>query len=128
MSAKNTDKHGRLRDKTVAFRVSQAEADALDARVAASGMTKQDFLISCIEDKEVRNNPSPRTYKMLKKYMVDIYVELRRMRSADEIDESVIEILQILTRAFCDIGEEELKPKDGGIAEMDAAMFKMMRG
>ena len=128
MSERNTDRHGRARNRVVAFRVSDAEADALDARVAASGMSKQDFLTACIEGKEVINNPGTRTYKMLKKHMVDIYVELRRMRSADEIDERVIEILQILTRAFCDIGAEELKPKEGGIAQLDASIFRMTRG
>lgn len=91
-------------------------------------MTKQDFLISCIEGKEVKNNPSPRTYKMLKKYMVDVYVELRRMRSADEIDERVIEILQILNRAFCDMSEEELQSEEDGIVQMDSSIFRMTRG
>ena len=91
MSGKNYDRHGRFRNRTVAFRVSDAEYDALNARVAASGMMKQDFLISCIEDKEVVNLPDIHTYKMLKKSMLDIYVELRRMRSAEEMDERVID-------------------------------------
>lgn len=100
----------------------------MDARVAASGMNKQDFLISCIENKEVLNTPYIRTYKMLKKSMAGIYIELRRMRSAEEMDERVIEILQFLTYAFCDMNEEELQPKENGIVQMDASIFKMTRG
>lgn len=69
----------------------------MDARVAASDMNKQDFLISWIENKEVLNTPYIRTYKMLKKSMAGIYIELRRMRSAEEMDERVIEIQQFLT-------------------------------
>ena len=65
---------------------------------------------------------------MLKKSMAGIYIELRRMRSAEEMDERVIEILQFLTYAFCDMSEEELQPKENGIVQMDASIFKMTRG
>lgn len=91
-------------------------------------MNKQNFLISCIENKEVVNTPYIRTYKMLKKSMANIYIELRRMRSAEEMDERIIEILQILTYAFCDLSEEELRPKEDGIVQIDTSIFEMMRG
>lgn len=42
MSRKNLNEHGRLRSKTVAFRVSPEEGRKLDAIVAMSGLTKQD--------------------------------------------------------------------------------------
>ena len=42
MSRKNLDEHGRLRSKTVSFRVSPEEGRRLDAIVAMSGLTKQD--------------------------------------------------------------------------------------
>ncbi|WP_418245114.1 hypothetical protein [Ellagibacter isourolithinifaciens] len=38
MSAKNTDRQGRLRSKTVAFRMSPEEADLLQRMADASGM------------------------------------------------------------------------------------------
>ena len=41
MSEKNLDKHGRLRSKTVAFRMSPKEANLLDRLVAISGVTKR---------------------------------------------------------------------------------------
>lgn len=40
MSAKNTDRQGRLRSKTIAFRMSPEEAELLQRMTDASGMTK----------------------------------------------------------------------------------------
>lgn len=39
MSAKNTDRQGRLRSKTVAFRMSPEEAELLQRMADASGIT-----------------------------------------------------------------------------------------
>ena len=63
-----------------------------------------------------------------KEQIKDLYIELRRMRSAEEMDERVIELLQTLMQVFIDMGEEELKPKDNGVVQMDAAVFRMTRG
>ena len=58
MSAKNTDKQGRLRSKTVAFRMSPEEADLLQRVADASGMTKQDYLIKRAPCREVTVIPN----------------------------------------------------------------------
>ena len=44
MSRPILDAKGRRRCKTIAFRMSPAEADQLDLRVALSGLSKQDFI------------------------------------------------------------------------------------
>lgn len=46
MSGKNPGEHGRLRDKTVSFRVSPEEGRKLDAIVVMSGLTKQDYIVA----------------------------------------------------------------------------------
>ena len=43
MSAKNRDRQGRWRAKTVAFHVSEEENMAIDEAVALTGMTKLPF-------------------------------------------------------------------------------------
>ena len=63
MSEKNLDTHGRLRSKTIAFRMSQEEADLLDRLVAISGITKQDYIISKLSDTTVKVVPSSRMQK-----------------------------------------------------------------
>lgn len=45
MSAKNRDRHGRWRSKTIAFRVSDEENRAIEEAISLSGMTKQDYII-----------------------------------------------------------------------------------
>ena len=127
MSEKNLDSKGRHRSKTIAFRVSPEEDDVINLLVVASGMTKQDYITSRLECRDIVVNPNLRTYKLLKEQIKDLYVELRRMRSAEEMDERVIEMLQVLTQVFIDMGEEELKPKDNGVVQMDAAVFRMTR-
>jgi len=53
MSAKVYDHKGRWRNKTVAFRVSPEEAAHLDILYKLSGLTKQDYLIRRVLEKEV---------------------------------------------------------------------------
>ena len=52
MSRKNRDKYNRFRSKTIAFRVSEEENKTLETKVALSGLTKQDYLIHCIEQRD----------------------------------------------------------------------------
>ena len=127
MSEKSLDCKGRHRSKTIAFRVSPEEDDVINLLVAASGMTKQDYITSRLECHDIVVNPDLRIYKLLKEQMKDLYIELRRMRSAEEMDERVIELLQALTQVFIDMGEEELKLKDNGVVQMDAAVFRMTK-
>lgn len=60
MSEKNLDPQGRMRNKTVAFRMSPEEADLLQRYADMSGMTKQDYLISRVLQREVTVVPNKR--------------------------------------------------------------------
>lgn len=100
----------------------------INALVAASGMTKQDYIVSRLERRDITVRPNVRVYKMLRDQMRSVYVELRRLRSADDIDERLIELMQVLTRVFVDLGADELGPADDDIAQQDAAVFRMARG
>ena len=65
MSEKLLDPQGRQRSKTISFRMSPEEAEVLDSLVAASGMTKQDYITSCLIDHRITVIPHTRTYKGL---------------------------------------------------------------
>ena len=58
MSAKCLDSQGRWRNKTVAFRVSPEEDELLETAVRLSGLTKQDYIIRRLQEKEVATNLS----------------------------------------------------------------------
>ena len=53
MSVKVLDRQGRWRNKIVAFRVSPEEDEQLEAAVRLSGLTKQDYIIRRLQEKEI---------------------------------------------------------------------------
>ena len=79
MSQKNRDEHHRWRNKTVAFRMSPEEARLLDMLVETSGLTKQDYLIQRVLNREIQVQPSPRLYKKLRTYLLEVKETLERL-------------------------------------------------
>ena len=96
MSQKNRDEHNRWRNKTIAFRVSPEENEQLERCVRLSGLTKQDYIVSRLTDREIRVVGNPRVYKALKNQMADIYAELQRLTSAQEVTPDMLETLQVI--------------------------------
>ena len=118
----------RWRNRTVSFRMSPEEDALLDSMVRLSGMTKQDYITSRLECRDINVSPNVRVYRMLRDQMKSVYVELRRLRSADGIDERLIELMQVLTRVFVDLGADELGAVGDDVAQQDAAVLRMARG
>ena len=118
----------RIRNKTVAFRATPEENDAITLLAEAADMTKQDYITSRLECRDINVSPNVRVYRMLRDQMKSVYVELRRLRSADGIDERLIELMQVLTRVFVDLGADELGAVGDDVAQQDAAVLRMARG
>jgi len=95
MSAKNLDHKGRFRGKTVSFRCSNEENEALDVAVGLSGLTKQDYIISRILNRDIIVIPSSRIYKALKDQLAEVLTELKRI-NADTVDEKLLEIINLI--------------------------------
>ena len=108
MSEKNLDNHGRLRSKTVAFRMSPEEANLLDRFVAISGMTKQDYIISKLSDTTVKVVPSSRMQKGMEEAMLLIYRELLRITDADSVSPELAALTEKVGSIFSDLTEEEI--------------------
>lgn len=108
MSEKNLDNHGRLRSKTVAFRMSPEEANLLDRFVAISGMTKQDYIISKLSDTTVKVVPSSRMQKGMEEAMLLIYRELLRITDADSVSPELAALTEKVGSIFADLTEEEI--------------------
>lgn len=106
MSAKNTDKRGRLRSKTVAFRMSPEEADLLQRMADASGMTKQDYLIKRALCREVTVIPNKRMQRYMEEGMLFVYKEFRRLESGGGIPEELADLACILGGIFAGLGRE----------------------
>lgn len=96
MSAKNVDSKGRLRSKIVSFRMSPEEANLLDCFVLISGINKQDYLISRVLQRDVIINYSPRLEVGIKKELITLCNELKRVNELTE-DKNIL-INEILRR------------------------------
>lgn len=90
------DRKGRWRNKVVAFRVSPKEDELLETKVRLSGLTKQDYIISRLLEKEITVVGNPRVYKALRNQMESIYEELRRSAVGETVDDELLETLQLV--------------------------------
>ena len=107
MSLKSRDKHGRWRSKTVAFRVSDEEIRAINDAVALSGLTKQEYIITKLQNRDVVVVGNPRVFKALKEKMDNIYQELLRLTSSDDVSEQLLETVNLVTSVFKDLINEK---------------------
>ncbi len=96
MSAKNCDAHGRWRSVTIGFRVSPEEDKLIDEAVSLSGLTKQDYIVKKLLNREVVVERSPRTYKMLKDKMEEIVEELRRIQVSKECSDEFLDTMKLV--------------------------------
>lgn len=90
------DYKGRWRNKTVAFRVSEEEAKLLDDLVALSGLTKQEYIMRRLLNRDVVVQGNPRVYKALKNQMERIYEELKRMERCSGDNDEMLYTLQVI--------------------------------
>lgn len=100
MSEKKLDKHGRWRNKTIAFRVSPEEYEKIKSMVSISGMTTQEYIFNCLENREVVVIGNPRIYKALKSHMEQLYQEVKRVTDISELDSEKAELLVLLGRVY----------------------------
>ena len=114
MSKKNLDPQGRMRSKTVAFRMSPEEADLLQRYADMSGMTKQDYLISRVLQREVTVIPNKRMQLYMEENMLHIFKELRRLDAGQVLPHDLSELVGMLACIFAALGGE-----DGAAAASD---------
>lgn len=76
MSKKVLDNKNRWRSKTVGFRVSPEEWQEIERLVRLSGMSKQDYIMHRLQNKEMTINANPRVVKALRKELETISRQL----------------------------------------------------
>ncbi|MBR6618756.1 MAG: hypothetical protein IKK85_00260 [Clostridia bacterium] len=96
MSERALDKQGRWRCKNVNFRMSPEEAELLDTAVKLSGLTKQEYLVNRVLNREIIEKSNPRIYKALKTEMDNILSELRRMESCSEANPDFLAVIELV--------------------------------
>lgn len=107
MSEKNLDPQGRMRSKTVAFRMSPEEADLLQRYADMSGTTKQDYLISRVLQREVTVIPNKRMQLYMEENMLHVFKELRRLDAGQVLPQDLSELVGMLAGIFAALGGED---------------------
>lgn len=113
MSAKKRDKKGRWRCKTVSFRASEEEAKAINEAVALSGLTKYEYIITKLLNRDVVVQGNPRVFIKLKEKMDSIYTELTRIEKAGDLSDEFIESINLVATIY----KELIKDKNHGGTE-----------
>lgn len=106
MSLKNLDPRGRLRSKTVGFRVSPEEDRKLETAVRLSGLTKQDYIIRRLQEREVVVVGNPRVYKALRNQLAAVLTELQHISSCGTVDDELLETIQLIAVTMEGMKEE----------------------
>lgn len=96
MSLKVYDGQGRWRNKTVAFRISPEEDEQLETAVRLSGLTKQDYIIRRLQDREVVVQGNPRVYKALRNELAAVLAELQRIVAGGTVDDDLLDTIHLI--------------------------------
>ena len=104
---KSLDNKGRWRNVIISFRMSPQERDDLNVRVKLSGLTKQDYIIKRLSERDVIVQPNTRVYKALRNQMADILTELRRIENGANIDSDLLDKIQITVQTYNGLAEKE---------------------
>ena len=97
MSAKCLDQQGRWRNKVVAFRMSPEEDELLETAVRLSGLTKQEYIVRRLQEKEVVVTGNPRVYKALKNELAKVLNELKSLKKGENVSEDLLEVIRLIT-------------------------------
>ena len=71
-----------------------------------SGLTKQDYIIRRLQEKEVVVTGNPRVYKALKNELAKVLNELKRLKKGDDVPEDLLEGIRLITITMDGMKEE----------------------
>ena len=106
MSAKALDSHGRWRNITVAFRVSPEEDSQIETLVRLSGLTKQDYILNRLLNRDVVVHGNPRVYKALRDQLAAVLVELQRIEAGENVSDELTDIIRMIAVILGGMKEE----------------------
>ena len=104
---KSLDNKGRWRNVIISFRMSPQERDDLNVRVKLSWLTKQDYIIKRLSERDIVVQPNTRVYKALRNQMAEILEELKRIDNVAGIDSDLLDIIQITVQTYNGLAEKE---------------------
>ena len=107
MSVKVLDRQGRWRNKIVAFRVSPEEDEQLEIAVRLSGLTKQDYIVRRLKEKEIVVVGNPRVYKALKNELEKVLEQLERIEAGAGVSRDLLDTIELITKTMQGMKDEK---------------------
>ena len=104
---KKLDAKGRWRNKTTSFMMSPEEREDLDTRVRLSGLTKQEYMVRRLLERDVVVQPNTRVFKALRNQMTEILTELRRIENGANVDDELLAIIKIVAETYNGLEEKK---------------------
>ena len=77
--------------------MSPEEDEQLEIAVALSGLTKQDYILRKLQNKDIVVVGNPRVHKALRNQLVSVLDELQRIASGNAIDDELLHTIQLIT-------------------------------
>lgn len=107
MSVKVLDRQGRWRNKIVAFRVSPEEDEQFEIAVRLSGLTKQDYIVRRLQEKEIVVVGNPRVYKALKNELEKVLEQLERIEAGAGVSRDLLDTIELITKTMQGMKDEK---------------------
>ena len=104
---KKLDAKGRWRNKTTSFMMSPEEREDLDTRVRLSGLTKQEYMVRRLLERDVVVQPNTRVFKALRNQMTEILSELRRIENGANVDDELLAIIKTVAKTYNGLEEKK---------------------
>ena len=99
MSEKRLDAKNRWRNVVVAFRMSPEEAQELNVKVALSGLSKQDYIIQCLLNHEIKVVGGMKVARKVRIHLDTILEELQSLNDSErnvDVDELLVPLRHVL--------------------------------
>lgn len=106
---KKSRESNRLRNKTVAFRLTPEEKELLDNLVESSGLLKQDYIIQALISHSVTYIGSPKMVRGLNEKIDALLAELKKLGRNGQIREEQLIYLEKIMELIYTIKNEQEK-------------------
>lgn len=90
----------------MAFRMSPEEDEQIEIAVRLSGLTKQDYIIKRLQEKDIVVVGNPRVYKALRDQLAAVLTELRRIEAGEPIDSELMDTIDLIAAIMAGMKEE----------------------
>ena len=91
---------------TVAFRVSPEEDSQIETLVRLSGLTKQDYILNRLLNRDVVVQGNPRVYKALRDQLAAVLAELQRIDAGENISDELTDVIRTIAAIMGGMKEE----------------------